>query len=74
VSRKNRVLDCAPQLDWEKFSGESIEAAAKEYIEGIVDCLPLLSKLKFSETDIQRVEEFFSRVSQDLQSHLHDIP
>ena len=74
VSHKHRVLDCAPQLDYEKFSGDSVEVAAKEYVGGIILCLPLLSRLRFAPSEISRIEEFFGRVSEDLQAQVHGIP
>jgi hypothetical protein len=73
VSHKHRVLDCAPQLNFEKFSDGPLDGAAKEYVSGIIDCLPLLAKLKFSSSEIGQVGEFFDRVAADLQAQLHDM-
>jgi len=74
VSHKHRTLDCAPQLNHAQFSGASVPAAAREYVGGIIDCLPLLAKLRFSADEISQIKEFFVAVSDDLQVNLDSIP
>lgn len=67
VSHKRRALECAPQLDYEIFLRQSLETVAKEYVRGIIDCLPLLSRLGLHNSEIGQVEQFFAHVSADLQ-------
>ena len=73
ISHKNRTLHCAPQLDSEKFLVEPFEIAANEYVRGIIDCLPLLSRLRFASSEIGQIEEFFIHVSEDLRAQARSM-
>jgi hypothetical protein len=42
LRKKQRIYDCAPQLDYDVFSRGTFEAGLQEYLRGIADAAPRL--------------------------------
>lgn len=55
LRKKQRLYDCAPQLDYEVFVGGSFEDQLREYLRGISESGPHLAHLGATP---QQIEEF----------------
>jgi hypothetical protein len=52
VSKKNRICDCAPQLDYDLFIDQPFEISLAEYVRGIETAIPSLAKLGLTSEQI----------------------
>jgi hypothetical protein len=59
---KQRILDCAPQLDRRSFIHGSFGDQVQTYVEGIRTALPLLPKFGLSPTDVRDFEALLAKV------------
>ncbi len=57
VRKKERLYDCAPQLNYDVFINGTFEQQLEEYIRGLTESVPFLAKLGASR---EQVEEYAS--------------
>ena len=55
LRKKERIYDCAPQLDYNVFVGGTFEGQLREYLRGIAELSPHLSGLGATP---QQIEDF----------------
>jgi hypothetical protein len=70
VSTQQRLLDCAPQLNFDAFSGPSVETSAEEYLQGLIACIPLLETLGMDAGDRERISDFFKEILAEVTTRL----
>lgn len=57
LRRKERIYDCAPQLDFNLFVGDDFEAQVREYVRGIAFSVPHISAFGASAEQIEKFEQ-----------------
>jgi hypothetical protein len=66
VRKKQRILDCAPQLDYNKFREGSYEDSVLEFVSGIDHCLSLLGLLGVSDSSVGQIKRLFRDAAQKI--------
>jgi hypothetical protein len=61
LRRKERIYDCAPQLDYEVFVSGSLEQQLKAYIDGIASSAPHLSEFGATNEQIAEFKNILAR-------------
>jgi len=71
LRKKERIYDCAPQLDYEVFVDGSFEDQLREYLRGIAESGPHLADLGASP---QQVEDFNRIMASAVERILAERP
>jgi hypothetical protein len=66
LRKKERIYDCAPQLDYEVFVGGSFEAQLREYLRGISESAPHLVGLGATPQQIEEFERILTKAEQRI--------
>lgn len=70
LRKKQKIYDCAPQLDYDTFVTGTFEEQLKEYIRGIALSAPHLAGLGATEEQIKDFEQIMeTAVEQILKEH-----
>ncbi|TVQ85783.1 MAG: hypothetical protein EA357_00100 [Micavibrio sp.] len=64
--KKEKVYDCAPQLDYDVFLNGSFEEQLREYIGGIAPSAPHLAKLGASKEQIADFENIMNTAARRI--------
>jgi len=66
LSKKNRIYDCAPQLDYELFVHGSFEEQLREYVRGIALSAPHLKRLGATSGQVEEFESILSSLIETI--------
>ncbi len=66
LSNKNRIFDCAPQLDYELFVDGSFEEQLREYVRGIALSAPHLGRLGATSEQVGEFESILSSLTETI--------
>jgi hypothetical protein len=64
---KQRKLDSAPKLDFHRFVNSSVLDAAKIYLAGLIEELPLIRRLGPTDDEYDCIIRLFEDVSLDVE-------
>jgi hypothetical protein len=75
LRKKERIYDCAPQLDYETFVSGSFKDQLQEYLCGIAESAPHLAGLGATPQQINEFREILtSTAEQILATHRNQAP
>lgn len=73
VRRRERICDCAPQLDFEPFVSGNFAGQLTEYVAGIRTSVPDLAKLGATKEQMAEFEQILSLATEHvLANQLHE--
>ena len=71
MRKKERIYDCAPQLNYEVFVEGSFEDQLREYLRGIADSAPYLAGLGAT---LEQIEDFNKIMATAVERILAERP
>lgn len=66
LRRRERLYDCAPQLEYETFVDGSFEQQIDEYIRGLSESVEFLPKLGATPEQVSEFESILGRAKDDI--------
>jgi hypothetical protein len=60
LRKKERLYDCAPQLDYETFVSGTFEEQLREYIRGLIEIGPQLPKLGATKEQVEAFDRILA--------------
>lgn len=66
MRKKERLYDCAPQLDYETFVSGSWNDQVRVYLNGLRECAPRLLELDASKAQAQEFLDILDRAIEEL--------
>lgn len=69
VRRKEAIVDCAPQLDYDLFVEGNLNLCLREYFRGIAQSAPHLAELRATPRQIEEFERIISEAPQAILAH-----
>jgi len=72
LRKKERIYDCAPQLDYEVFVSGTFEDQLREYLHGIAESAPHLAGLGATPEQIKDFEQIMATAAERILAERPD--